>query len=133
MKLIMMILTLTTLLFSSSDWLNDYDEALKVAQKEDKRVYMLVVSNDCRWCDKFERTTLKDKQIMKRLEEKYILVHLSRETDYVPSKFKTTPVPRHFFLTAEGENIFPVVGYRDVDSFHGFLNTAEERYIKREK
>ena len=128
MKYIFGILLLATALFSSTDWQTNYNTALKMAQEENKRVYMLIVSDDCRWCNKFERTTLKDKKILQRLNEKYVLLHLIREWDNIPKKFKTTPIPRHYFLTSQGEIIFPVVGYRDIDTFKEFLNNADERY-----
>jgi len=128
LKYIFGILLLATALFSSTDWQTNYNTALKMAQEENKRVYMLIVSDDCRWCNKFERTTLKDKKILQRLNEKYVLLHLIREWDNIPKKFKTTPIPRHYFLTSQGEIIFPVVGYRDIDTFKEFLNNADERY-----
>jgi len=128
LKYIFGILLLATALFSSTDWQTNYNTALKMAQEENKRVYMLIVSDDCRWCNKFERTTLKDKKILQKLNEKYVLLHLIREWDNIPKKFKTTPIPRHYFLTSQGEIIFPVVGYRDIDTFKEFLNNADERY-----
>ncbi len=128
MKYLIGIFLLASTLFASVDWQTSYHTALKIAQDENKRVYMLVVSDDCRWCRKFERTTLKDKKILQRLNEKYVLLHLSRDTDYIPSKFKTAPIPRHFFLTAKGEEVFPVVGYRDTIMFNDFLDNADKRY-----
>ena len=122
-----------TALFSSADWMNNYHDALKVAQDKNKRIYMLVVSDDCGWCKKFERTTLKDKKTIKRLQEKYVLLHLSRDSNYIPKKFKTTPVPRHFFLTSSGKEVFPVVGYRDVETFNTFLDDVESRYERLPK
>lgn len=133
MKYIITLFLLSTALFASNDWFNNYHDAIKVAQEKNKRVYMLVVSDDCRWCKKFERTTLKDKKIMQRLQEKYVLLHLSRDRHYIPKRFKTTPVPRHFFLTSKGDEVFPVVGYRDVDSFKMFLSDVEKRYERLEK
>ncbi len=123
----------STALFSSADWMNNYHDALEVAQDKNKRIYMLVVSDDCRWCKKFERTTLKDKKTIQRLQEKYVLLHLSRDRHYIPKKFKTTPVPRHFFLTSKGNEVFPVVGYRDVETFNGFLDDVEKRYDRLAK
>jgi len=133
LRYIFSILLLATVLFSSTDWQTNYNTALKMAQEENKRVYMLIVSDDCRWCNKFERTTLKDKKILQRLNEKYVLLHLIREWDNIPKKFKTTPIPRHYFLTSQGEIVFPVVGYRDIDTFKEFLNNADERYERLAK
>ena len=128
MRFIITAFILSTALFGSADWMSNYHDALKVAQDKNKRVYMLIVSDDCGWCKKFERTTLKNKKIIKRLQEKYVLLHLSRDSNYIPKKFKTTPVPRHYFLTSKGKEVFPVVGYRDVETFNGFLDDVEKRY-----
>jgi len=133
LKYLISMLLLATTLFASVDWQTNYHTALKIAQDEHKRVYMLVVSDNCRWCNKFERTTLKDKKILQRLNEKYVLLHLSRDTDYIPNKFKTAPVPRHFFLTSRGEEVFPVIGYRDVEMFNDFLDNANQRYERLAK
>ena len=133
MKLLIATFIFATTLLGSAEWLTNYHDALGAAQEKNKRVYMLVVSDDCRWCKKFERTTLKDKKIMKRLQEKYVLLHLSRDRHYIPKKFKTTPVPRHFFLTSQGDEVFPVVGYRDIDSFNTFLTDVEKRYERLAK
>ncbi len=124
---------LVTALFSSVDWQTNYHTAIKVAKEQNKRVYMLIVSDDCRWCRKFERTTLKDKKILQRLNEKYVLLHLSRDKDHIPNKFKTAPIPRHYFLTSTGKEVYPVVGFRPVEDFNDFLNNADDRYKRLEK
>jgi len=133
MRFIITAFILSTALFGSANWMNNYHDALEMAQDKNKRIYMLVVSDDCRWCKKFERTTLKDKKIMQKLQEQYVLLHLSRDRHYIPKKFKTTPVPRHFFLTSKGKEVFPVVGYRDVETFNGFLDDVEKRYERLSK
>ena len=133
MRLLLLTFILTSSLFASAEWFNNYYDAIKVAQEENKRVYMLIVSDDCRWCKKFERTTLKDKKLMKKMSSQYVLLHLSRDRHYIPKKFKTTPVPRHYFLTNRGEEIFPVVGYRDIETFNNFLDTVDERVLRMKK
>ena len=131
MKYILIFLFVTSL-YASVEIQTNYEQALKIAKIQKKRIYMLIVSDNCRWCKKFENTTLKDEELLNRLDTKYVLLHLSRDKDNIPSKFKTTPVPRHYFLSSTGEEIFPVVGYRDVETFHSFLDTVNER-VKRMK
>lgn len=133
MKLLFITFIFTISLFGSSNWIEDYDEAVKIAQEQNKRIYMLIVSENCRWCKKFERTTLKDEKLLQRLSKQYVILRLSREMDDIPSKFKTTPIPRHYFLSNSGEVIFPVVGYRDVETFNSFLDTVNERVIKEKR
>ena len=133
MKSLLLTFIFASSLFSSTDWYTNYHEAMKVAQEKNKRVYMLIVSDDCRWCKKFERTTLKDKKLLRRMSSQYVLLHLSRDSDYIPKEYKTTPIPRHYFLTSQGEEIFPVVGYRDVETFNSFLDTVDERALRMKK
>ncbi len=133
MRLLFLTFILATSIFASADWFSNYHDAIKTAQEQNKIVYMLIVSDDCRWCKKFERTTLKDKKLLRRMNSQYVLLHLSRDRDYIPKKYKTTPIPRHYFLTSEGKEIFPVVGYRDVETFESFLDTVEERILRMKK
>jgi len=134
MRFFISIIFLSTLLFSANlDWPNDYDKALLQAKKENKFIYVLITSDDCRWCRKFEETTLQDKDIKKRLEEEYITVHLSRDSHKVPDFFKTSPVPRHYFLDQEGVILYNTLGHRDVELMNSFMDNSEERYNKNQK
>ncbi|MEA2100806.1 MAG: DUF255 domain-containing protein [Campylobacterota bacterium] len=134
MRLLFIVLLFSVGVFASDNWNNNYDKAIELAKAENKRIYMFIVSDDCRWCTKFENTTLKNKQVIKRLNDNYVLLHLVRERDTIPDGFKTSPVPRHYFLTPNGKTIFPVVGYRTVNDFNDFLDNVDERYkrIKNE-
>ncbi len=126
MKYLVSILVLVTALFGSDlEWSNDYKAALEIAKKENKQVYMLVTSESCRWCRKFESTTLQDDGIIQRLESKYVLLHISREKDYMPSKFKKKRVPRHYFLTSDAQVVETFLGYWNVLDFNSFLDDVD--------
>ena len=134
MKYLVSIILFSTLLFSSDlGWSSDYDKALIQAKKENKFVYVLITSDSCRWCRKFEQTTLLDMDIEDRLEEEYITLHLSRDQHKIPGKFKTSPVPRHYFLDQKGDILYDTLGYRDVEMFNSFMDNAKERYISKNR
>ncbi|MCD6190651.1 MAG: thioredoxin family protein [Sulfurimonas sp.] len=134
MKYLVSIILFTTLLFSSDlGWSSDYEKALIQAKKENKFVYVLITSDSCRWCRKFEQTTLLDMDIEDRLEEEYITLHLSRDQHKIPGKFKTSPVPRHYFLDQKGDILYDTLGYRDVEMFNSFMDNAKERYISKNR
>ncbi len=122
------ILLITALFAEGVNWPSDYEAALKQAQKEHKLVYVLITSVDCGWCKKFERTTLQDPAIKKRLKKEFVTVHFTRELDFVPEKFKTAPIPRHYFTDAKGTILYNSLGYRKVDTFNAFMDNAEEKY-----
>ncbi|MEN8302703.1 MAG: DUF255 domain-containing protein [Campylobacterota bacterium] len=115
------------------EWPNDYDKALIQAKKENKFVYVLITSDSCRWCRKFEQTTLLDMDIEDRLEEEYITIHLSRDRHQIPDKFKTSPVPRHYFLDQKGDILYNTIGYRDAEMMNSFMDNAKERYDNKNR
>ena len=122
---------LSTLLFGVNlDWPNNYEVALQEAKKENKSVYMLITSQDCRWCRKFENTTLQEEIVIGKLKEKYILLHVDRDKDAFPNKFKRERVPRHYFIKANGDVIYSFLGYWDREDFFSFLREVEKRYEK---
>ena len=134
MKIIIIMVALISTLFGSIfDWSNDYDDALEQAEKENKQVYMLITSENCRWCRKFEDTTLQDASTLKKLRSKYVLLHITRDQDYLPEKFEKKRVPRHYFITQKGEVIYSFLGYWNVEDFDSFLNDADRKYKEKFK
>jgi thioredoxin-related protein len=126
------LLFLTTLYSDELGWNNDYTKALEQAKVEKKDVYMFITSANCRWCRKFEATTLQDEGILQRLKEKYVLLHIDRDADYMPENFKKKRVPRHYFLRANGEIIYSFLGYWANEDFASFLNDVDKRRIKQD-
>lgn len=127
MKLMLMSLLMMSALFASeTKWFDDYNEAIVKAKVQKKNVYMLITSSSCRWCREFRITTLKDEAVMEKLKKNYILLHLSREKNHIPEGFKTTPIPRHYFITPSEETIFEDIGYRNESSFLELLNDLEK-------
>lgn len=119
----------TTLIGAELGWINNYDEAIKEAQKEQKGVYLLIGADVCRWCDKFKDMTLSKEHVIKRLREEYVLLYLSRDRHKIPTHFEVKGVPRHYFLTNEGKVIHADRGSREVD---GFFSLLDEVSLKKE-
>jgi len=128
MKIFISILALASFLFSAElNWNDDYDKALVDAKAQKKDVYMLITSSDCRWCRKFESTTLQDSSVIDRLEQQYVLLHLNRDIDFIPEGYKKKRVPRHYFLTEEGEIIYSFLGAWNKEDFFSFLKDVDEK------
>jgi thiol:disulfide interchange protein len=115
-----------TLFGANIDWPSDYKGALQEAKKEHKLVYLFITSDECGWCKKFAATTLQDEGIKKRLQNEFVTIHMSRDQVAVPKQFKTTPVPRHYFLNADGDILYASLGHRDVDVFDSFMDNAHK-------
>ncbi len=134
MKYLLVMLALISTLWSAElGWSEDYETSLKLAKKENKGLYVLLTSSTCRWCRKFENTTLQDKEVIKKLKEKYVLVHADRDIDDFPEWFKTKRVPRHYFVTNKGEEIYSFLGYWDSLDFKSFLGDVDKKYKEKKE
>jgi hypothetical protein len=129
MKKLLLLLTFTLSLFAAElDWPHDYKVALAQAKKENKVLYVLLTSDNCRWCRKFESTTLQEKVIKDKLHKNFVVVHISRDRDFVPKIFETTPVPRHYFVDGDENILYESLGHRGVECFDAFMDSALDDY-----
>jgi thioredoxin-related protein len=122
-----MLLLSVTLMATELHWYDDYNEAVKIAKKEHKLIYVFISSSHCGWCHRFEKRTLQDQNVKKALKKEFITVHLIRDLDDIPKIFKQSPVPRHYFTDANKNILYDSLGYREVDTFLAFLGYAEEQ------
>lgn len=129
MKKIVLLLVFALSLFAAElDWPHDYKAALAKAKKENKVLYVLLTSDNCRWCRKFESTTLQEKVIQEKLNKNFVVVHISRDRDFVPKYFETTPVPRHYFVDGDANILYESLGHRGVECFDAFMDSALDDY-----
>ena len=132
MKIALLLISLLfTLNAMDLGWSHNYKKALKDAKIENKLVYVLITSDSCGWCRKFEATTLQNKQIKERLKKNFITVHLSRDRDVIPSYFKTAPIPRHYFVDDRGNILYSSLGHRDEEAFNAFMDYAQDNYKRK--
>ena len=126
MKYIIIVLALISTLSAEFDWPSDYDVALESAKAEKKDIYLLIGSEYCPWCEKFEKRVLEKKEVVDKLEKDFVLLYLSRDIDDIPEHLEKTPLPRHYFLTENGEIIYTTIGYRGVEAFYEIIDEVKE-------
>ena len=126
MKLFIFILFFVSSLYAIElDWEHNYNNALKQAKEQNKDVYLFIGADVCRFCDKFKKETLSDKDVIKTLKKDYILLYMSRDRHKIPDKFERFGVPRHYFLTQNGKVIFTTNGSREIDGFYTLLEEVD--------
>ena len=90
----------------------DYDEALALAKKQNKSLFVLIETEHCQWCKRLKKTTLQDQNISERLASEFVLVVLNRDRDFYPEKFRVKGVPTVYMTNTKEEIYATVVGYR---------------------
>ncbi|QOP46424.1 thioredoxin family protein [Sulfurimonas paralvinellae] len=127
MKKLLLILILITTLFGyeTDNWIHDYSKGLKLAQKEQKNIYLFIGADACKFCKIFKEKTLSQKSVMERLHKDYILIYLSRDRHFIPDKFQRYGAPRHYFLDQNGKILFETFGVLEPAGFFTILDEAD--------
>jgi len=105
-------------------WNDTYDQAQAKAKKESKPLMVLITSEQCRWCRKFEATTLQDEDVITKLNTKFVSVHVTRDKSNYPKNLTAKMVPMHYFLNGEGKVIYSIPGYWPADDYQSILDDA---------
>jgi thioredoxin-related protein len=61
------------------------------------------------------------------LKKNFVLLALTRGKDFIPQEFAVQRVPKHFFLTKNGEIISSFLGYWNPEDFASFVQDAKEK------
>ncbi len=102
----------------------NYDEAVKRSKKEQKNIMMVLVSNYCPWCRKFEQRVLLKEEVNAIIQKNYIPLILNREKDPFPKEFDTGFTPIVHFIDHKTQKSYKnVIGYNNKDEFTYILKT----------
>lgn len=124
-------------------WMS-YDEAVKLAKKRPKKIFVDVYTDWCGWCKKMDQTTLKDPKITAFMNKKYYAVKLNAESNKMISfqgkamterelagkVFKISGYPSTVYLESDEKIIQPVPGYMDVPTLDKILHYIGEDHYK---
>jgi thioredoxin-related protein len=114
-------------------WAHSFKEALLKAQTEDKNLMVLITTESCRWCRKLESETLKDGDVISRLNADYVSVHLTRDVDEYPRYLNAPGVPATYFLNRAGQPIIKrVMGYWNAEDYLSYLDDVDYKLGKKD-
>jgi len=107
------------------NWEHNYDNALKMAKKEKKLVYLFIGADRCKHCDRFKKLTLSSKKLIEEMKKEYVLLYMSRDQHAIPEGYEKYGVPMHYFLTPEGKTIAKVQGSRELEGWYDVLDEID--------
>ncbi len=130
MKTLLLLLTFYTFVFAQTyqefaqqnSYELDYKVAVAKAKSQNKELMLLLVTNYCPWCKKYEQLTLSNKEINAKIHSKYVPIIINREERNFPLQFDSTTVPVVYFVTPKDEKIKESVrGYQTKEEMRALL------------
>lgn len=106
----------------------NFDAAVTRAKKEHKNVMLVLVSNFCPWCRKFEQQVLRKTDVNALVHDKYVPVILNKEKDAFPPELNLSFTPIvHFIDPATLKSYHKIVGYNEREEFRHWLQSDTRR------
>lgn len=103
-----------------------YEVALTKAKEQKKNLLVLMVTNYCPWCAKFEKKTLSDKSVDSAIKAKYIPLIINKEEKNFPKYLESPIVPALFFVNSKDEkSYYEHVGFMNKTDFLNLLEQLE--------
>ena len=116
-----------------------YDEGLRMAQEQERRIFLYYGRYGCGWCDKTNQETFSDPDLRKRYIENYVLVYVDAESGrrlQLPSGERITEMelgvrlnvyatPVFMYLESDGTPILRIPGFKTVQEFEDY-----DRYVQ---
>lgn len=129
-KIVLLAFLMVNLFAAEIAWNDTYEQAQAKAKKESKPLLVLITSEQCRWCRKFEATTLQDEDVISKLNSKFVTVHVTRDKSVYPKNLSAKMVPMNYFLDSNGKVIYSMPGYWPVEDYQSILDDALLKYKK---
>ncbi len=139
--------TPTTPAAAKIEWVT-YDVGIQRAKKENKHVVVDFTTSWCGWCKKMEAETFSDSAVIKLMNDNFVSVKVIgdserkldidgykiSEEDLTRQTFGVRGFPAFAFLTAEGQSLGTLPGYRPKDQFVELLNfVKDKKYLEEMK
>ncbi len=109
---------------SEINWINSYEEGLKVAQEKNKPILLYFWAVWCSFCAKMDKEVLSDGEIIKLMTESFVpvLLDVDNEDNFKYfNDYKVVGTPTFVILNPKGELLRGTVGYKTKEEFMTFL------------
>jgi thioredoxin-related protein len=110
----------------------DYNGALKEAQREQKPLLLYFFSKSCAYCVEMERTTLADKGVNAMLKKDFVVLRVDadKSTD-LTRLYRISGTPSSWFLDASGKRLFELPGYIRAKDYKKILEYVKGKYYAK--
>jgi thiol:disulfide interchange protein DsbD len=112
---------------SKVDWIYSLDEALAVAESDEKLVMIDFYATWCAPCKKMDCETYTDEGLGAFINEKFVSLKVDVDRSNVDGPYGISSIPQVVFLSPDGQEIdrgLRVIGYLPPESFRSRLQAA---------
>jgi len=107
---------------------SNYEAALKRAKKEKKNIMLVLVSNYCPWCRKFEERVLVKKEVDSLVKKHFVPLIINKEKEPFPKRFDKGFTPIVHFIDYKTEQRYDgIVGYNSKEEFLYILKKEDAK------
>ncbi len=103
-----------------------YEEALKMAKEQNKKIFLFFSTETCHWCVKMKENTLSDDDIKSILSE-YVVYYAdaSKEIE-LRRKYNVSGIPNYFIVDKNEKIVKHGIGYKGEESFKGWIEDSNK-------
>ena len=103
-------------LFADLQWV-DYDDALEMAEKNDKIIMVMLSRRGCPACEYMEDIVFTNKNVLKVLNKDFIAVHVDIHFGFVPEGLTYIGTPTFHFVDKSEKKLGRLDGGKNAKSF----------------
>jgi len=118
MKLLLLFITCTLALFANElQYEHNLNKAIKKANTQHKEVMMMYSAVWCPECEYMKEVVFKDAEVLKYIQEHYVVLALDIQKDTLPQGFDYPGIPVFFFLNKDAKETNKIIGGSKADIF----------------
>lgn len=107
-----------------------WDEALALAKKENKLIFLDIYATWCGHCKKIKRTTFVNEDVAKHYNQTFVNVSFDGEQEIgaeLRKKYALRGYPALLFIDSEGKIVYQEKGYKSPEEFLAIAKTATSK------
>ena len=102
---------------------HSYAEGMELGKSEGKKVFISFYADWCTFCEKMEKETFRDKEVVDFVNKNFMAIRVNSEKEAdVAQKYFVRGLPMTWFLDPKGDKISSIPGYIPPDMFKQMLN-----------
>lgn len=121
MRAVCLILLVSFAGSGSIDWGKDLEKSVNKARREKKELALYFKTTWCKWCDKFDRTTLVNDGVVAAMAEKVAVKIDSEKNRSLVKKYEVACYPTIILMDAKGSIRARIEGFKSADELQALL------------